>query len=75
MTIVGRKDEPRAQSLHALARALPARYKRLEWLDLREGSCPTPTRISRPRRARRVRLQQPDSARFRPSMPRSFRRP
>ena len=33
---------PRAQSLHALARALPARYKRLEWLDLREGKLPNP---------------------------------
>src|SRR5205814_10075482 len=42
MTIVGHKDEPRAQSLHALARALPARYKRLEWLDLREGELPNP---------------------------------
>lgn len=42
MTIVGHKDEPRAQSLHALARALPARYKRLEWLDLREGKLPNP---------------------------------
>lgn len=42
MTIVGHKDDPRAQSLHALARALPARYKRLEWLDLREGSLPNP---------------------------------
>jgi uncharacterized protein YyaL (SSP411 family) len=42
MTIVGHKDDPRAQSLHALARALPARYKRLEWLDLREGKLPNP---------------------------------
>jgi uncharacterized protein len=42
MTIVGHKDDPRAQALHALARALPARYKRLEWLDLREGSLPNP---------------------------------
>jgi uncharacterized protein YyaL (SSP411 family) len=42
MTIVGAKDAPRAQSLHALARALPARYKRLEWLDLREGKLPNP---------------------------------
>jgi uncharacterized protein YyaL (SSP411 family) len=42
MTIVGHKDEPRAQALHALARALPARYKRLEWLDLREGKLPNP---------------------------------
>ena len=28
--------------MHALARALPARYKRLEWLDLREGKLPNP---------------------------------
>jgi uncharacterized protein YyaL (SSP411 family) len=40
MTIVGHKDDPRAQALHALARALPARYKRLEWLDMREGKLP-----------------------------------
>lgn len=42
MTIVGPKDNARAQALHALARALPARYKRLEWLDLREGKLPNP---------------------------------
>jgi uncharacterized protein YyaL (SSP411 family) len=42
MTIVGHKDDPRAQALHAFARALPARYKRLEWLDLREGNLPNP---------------------------------
>lgn len=42
MTVVGHKDDARAQSLHALARALPARYKRLEWLDLREGKLPNP---------------------------------
>ena len=42
MTIVGSKDDPRAQALHAFARALPARYKRLEWLDLREGKLPNP---------------------------------
>jgi uncharacterized protein len=42
MTIVGHKDDPRAQSLHAFARAYPARYKRLEWLDLREGNLPNP---------------------------------
>ena len=40
MTIVGHRDDARAQALHALARALPARYKRLEWLDLREGQLP-----------------------------------
>jgi uncharacterized protein YyaL (SSP411 family) len=42
MTIVGHKDDPRAQALHALARAIPALYKRLEWLDLREGNLPNP---------------------------------
>jgi uncharacterized protein len=42
MTIVGRKDDPRAQALFATARAFPARYKRLEWLDPREGKLPNP---------------------------------
>ena len=42
MTIVGHKGDARAQALHAAARALPARYKRLEWLDLREGKLPNP---------------------------------
>ncbi len=42
VTIVGHKDDARAAGLHALARALPARYKRLEWLDLREGKLPNP---------------------------------
>jgi uncharacterized protein YyaL (SSP411 family) len=42
MTIVGHKDDPRAQALHATARAFAARYKRLEWLDLREGKLPNP---------------------------------
>lgn len=42
ITIVGHKDDPRAQALHALGRALPARYKRLEWLDTREGKLPNP---------------------------------
>jgi uncharacterized protein len=40
VTIVGRKDDRRAQALHAIARALPANYKRLEWLDLSEGKLP-----------------------------------
>jgi uncharacterized protein len=40
MTIVGQKDDSRAQALHAFARAFPAGYKRLEWLDLREGNLP-----------------------------------
>jgi uncharacterized protein YyaL (SSP411 family) len=42
ITIVGWKDDPRARQLHAVARAFPARYKRLEWLDLREGAMPNP---------------------------------
>jgi hypothetical protein len=42
MTIVGHKDDPRAQKLFAAARAYPARYKRLEWLDSREGKLPNP---------------------------------
>ncbi len=42
MTVVGSKDDARAKTLHTLARALPARYKRLEWLDLREGKLPNP---------------------------------
>ena len=42
MTIVGHKGDPRAQALHAFARALPARYKRVEWLDPREGKLPNP---------------------------------
>jgi uncharacterized protein len=42
MTIVGHKDDPKAQALAAVARALPSRYKRLEWLDPREGKLPNP---------------------------------
>lgn len=42
ITIVGQKDDPRAKALDATARAFPARYKRLEWLDLREGKLPNP---------------------------------
>jgi uncharacterized protein YyaL (SSP411 family) len=42
MTIIGHKDDPKAQALAAAARALPARYKRLEWLDPREGKLPNP---------------------------------
>jgi uncharacterized protein YyaL (SSP411 family) len=42
ITIVGHKDDPRARALDATARAFPARYKRLEWLDPREGKLPNP---------------------------------
>ena len=42
ITIVGHKDDPRSQALFAAARAFPAEYKRLEWLDSREGKLPNP---------------------------------
>jgi len=42
ITIVGSKDDAKARDLHIVARAYPARYKRLEWLDLREGKLPNP---------------------------------
>ncbi len=42
ITIVGHKEDPRARALAVTARAFPARYKRLEWLDLREGKLPNP---------------------------------
>ena len=71
MTIVGQKDDPRAQALHALARDLPARYKRLEWLDLREGKLPNPDveypDLGEPARSRAAT----GSARFRRSTPKS----
>jgi uncharacterized protein len=72
MTIVGHKDAPRAQSLHASARALPARYKRLEWLDLREGKLPNPD-VEYPDLGARHSPAATASARFPPSMPRSSR--
>jgi hypothetical protein len=42
VTVVGPKGDVKAQKLHAVARALPATYKRLEWLDSREGKLPNP---------------------------------
>ena len=42
ITIVGAKADAQAKALHAVARAFPARYKRLEWLDVREGKLPNP---------------------------------
>ena len=42
ITIVGAKNDAKARELHAFARAYPARYKRLEWLDSREGKLPNP---------------------------------
>ena len=42
ITIVGRKDDPKAQALHAAARRLPIHYRRLDWWDKREGPLPNP---------------------------------
>ncbi len=42
ITIVGHKDDPRAQALHAAARAYPAMYKRVDWWDKREGPLTNP---------------------------------
>ncbi len=40
VTIVGRKNDPAAQSLYAAARTYPTRYLRIEWFDAREGPLP-----------------------------------
>ncbi len=40
ITIVGAKNDPAAQALHAAALALPAPYRRVEWLDRDEGPLP-----------------------------------
>lgn len=37
LTVVGRKDDPAAIALFATAVALPTPFKRLDWLDVREG--------------------------------------
>ncbi|MGI9383737.1 MAG: DUF255 domain-containing protein [Methyloligellaceae bacterium] len=42
ITIVGRKDDPKAQALHAAARRLPLHYRRLDWWDKQEGPLPNP---------------------------------
>ena len=42
ITIVGRKDDPKAEALHAEARRLPIHYRRLDWWDKREGPLPNP---------------------------------
>lgn len=42
ITIVGRKDDPKARALHAAARRLPLHYRRLDWWDRREGPLPNP---------------------------------
>jgi uncharacterized protein len=40
ITVVGRKDDPKAQALFTGAILQPAAYKRVEWLDEREGALP-----------------------------------
>jgi uncharacterized protein YyaL (SSP411 family) len=40
VTVVGRKDDPKAQELFAAAIRQPRTYKRIEWLDEREGALP-----------------------------------
>jgi uncharacterized protein len=42
LTVVGPKDSPEAQRLHAAARRMPAVYKRLDWWDPREGAMLNP---------------------------------
>jgi uncharacterized protein len=42
ITIVGHKDDKKAQELDAVARAFPAGYKRLDWWDTREGPLVNP---------------------------------
>jgi uncharacterized protein len=42
LTVVGRKDDPAAQSLFQVALRYPSDYKRLEWWDIREGQLPNP---------------------------------
>jgi uncharacterized protein len=42
ITVVGRKDDPKAQTLFAAVLRQPTTYKRIEWLDLREGALPNP---------------------------------
>ena len=42
LTIVGKKDDPVAQSLFQAALRYPSSYKRVEWWDAREGRLPNP---------------------------------
>jgi uncharacterized protein len=42
ITVVGRKDDPKAQALFAAVLRQPTTYKRIEWLDEREGALPNP---------------------------------
>lgn len=42
LTVVGRKDDPAAIALFRAALGYPAIYRRIEWLDEREGKLPNP---------------------------------
>jgi uncharacterized protein len=42
VTVVGRKDDPRAEELFSTVIRQPTTYKRIEWLDEREGPLPNP---------------------------------
>ena len=42
ITIVGRKDDPKAQELFRAAIRQPNTFKRIEWFDEREGALPNP---------------------------------
>lgn len=42
VTIVGSKDDPNAQALYKAALNYPSSYKRVEWLDKKEGNLPNP---------------------------------
>jgi uncharacterized protein YyaL (SSP411 family) len=43
ITVVGAKDDPAAQSLHAAALKYPTDYLQVDWWDRREGKLPDPT--------------------------------
>jgi uncharacterized protein YyaL (SSP411 family) len=43
ITIVGGKDDPAAQSLHAAALQYPTDYLQVDWWDRREGKLPDPS--------------------------------
>jgi len=40
ITVVGGRDDPRAQALHAAALRYPSHYRRVDWWDRREGPLP-----------------------------------
>lgn len=42
VTIIGHKDDMRAQVLHQAALRYPAAYRRIDWWDKREGAMPNP---------------------------------